>query len=151
MAYRGAGGFYNMDNRKEISIGAILSYMVIVVQFISGLVYTPIVLSTLGKSQYGIYSLCTSFIGYLTIMNGGANAAYIRFYVQTKVKDSAKVPELNGIFLKIFSVLALIALVGGWILGFFSPVIWGAKSARKNMTSSKVAFFIWQLIQRFRL
>ncbi len=116
-----------IESRKQISVGAVLSYLVIIVQFATGLIYTPIVLKSLGQSEYGVYSLCTSFIGYLTIMNAGANAAYIRFYVQTKIKEPHKLPTLNGIFLKIFIGLALIALIGGWSVGVFSPIIFGNK------------------------
>ena len=115
------------ETKKQMSAGILLSYSVIFVQVLSGLLYTPIVLKSLGQSQYGVYSLCTSFMGYLTILNAGVNAAYVRFYVQTKVKDSKKIPGLNGIFLKIFVVLAFIALIGGWIIGFFSPQIFGDK------------------------
>ena len=115
------------ETKKQMSAGVILSYLVIIVQVIAGLLYAPIVLRSLGQSQYGVYSLCTSFMGYLTIMNGGVNAAYIRFYVQTKVKDEKKIPGLNGMFLKIFIVLAFIALIGGWIVGLFSPQIFGDK------------------------
>ena len=110
-----------------MSAGVLLSYLTIIVQVAAGLLYTPIVLRSLGQSQYGIYSLCTSFMGYLTIMNAGVNAAYIRFYVQTKVKEERRIPGLNGMFLKIFIVLSLIALVGGWIVGIFSPEIFGDK------------------------
>ena len=86
------------ETKKQMSFGIVLSYMIIIAQFATGLLYTPIVLKTLGQSQYGIYSLCTSFMGYLTIMNSGANAAYIRFYVQTKEKNPKKIPGLNGVF-----------------------------------------------------
>ncbi len=126
--------------RKQMSGGVVLSYMVIIAQFVSGLVYTPIVLNTLGKSQYGIYSLCTSFMGYLTIMNGGANAAYIRFYVQTKEINPDKISDLNGIFLKIFSVLALIALIGGWFLGVCSPIIFGDKISSVEYETVRICF-----------
>lgn len=115
------------ETKKQMSAGVLLSYSVIIVQVLSGLLYTPIVLRSLGQSQYGIYSLCTSFMGYLTIMNAGVNAAYVRFYVQTKEKDEKRIPGLNGIFLKIFVVLAFIALIGGWIIGIFSPQIFGDK------------------------
>lgn len=115
------------ETKKQMSLGIVLSYMVIIVQFVTGLVYTPIVLKSLGQSQYGIYSLCTSFMGYLTIMNSGANAAYIRYYVQTKVKNPERIPGLNGIFLKIFAVLAAIALAGGLLIGMFSPQVFGDK------------------------
>lgn len=115
------------ETRKQMTAGVMISYMVIIVQFLTGLIYTPIMLRTLGQSQYGIYSLCTSFMGYFTIMNGGINAAYIRFYVQTKVKESHRVAGLNGIFLKIFITLAFIALVGGWLTSIYSPYIFGNK------------------------
>lgn len=128
------------ESKKQISAGAILSYLVIIVQFATGLVYTPIVLKSLGQSQYGVYSLCTSFIGYLTIMNAGANAAYIRFYVQTKIKEPHKLPSLNGVFLKIFSALALFALVAGWLVGVFSPIIFGNKISPEEHELVKTCF-----------
>ena len=72
------------SKRKQMSLGVILSYISIAVRLLAGILYTPILLHTLGQSQYGVYSLCISFIGYLTILNAGVNAAYIRFYVQEK-------------------------------------------------------------------
>ena len=129
-----------IESKKQISVGAILSYLVIIVQFATGLIYTPIVLKSLGQSEYGVYSLCTSFIGYLTIMNAGANAAYIRFYVQTKIKEPYKLPTLNGIFLKIFIVLALIALSGGWLVGIYSPIIFGNKISFEEYELVRICF-----------
>ena len=73
-----------MNRRKQISMGVVLSYISIIVKLATGILYTPIMLSSLGQSQYGVYSLCVSFIGYLTILNAGVNAAYVRFYVQEK-------------------------------------------------------------------
>lgn len=115
------------ESKKQISAGVLLSYLVILVQFATGLLYTPVVLKTLGQSQYGVYSLCISFLGYLTIMNSGANAAYIRFYVQTKEKDPNRLSNLNGIFAKIFFLLAIISLFCGAIISNFSYDIFGDK------------------------
>lgn len=126
--------------KKQMSTGVLLSYLVIFVQVFSGLLYTPIVLRTLGQGQYGIYSLSTSFMGYLTIMNSGVNAAYIRFYVQTKVKDPKKIPGLNEMFLKIFMVLSFIALIGGWSVGSFSPQIFGNKISASEYELMKQCF-----------
>lgn len=128
------------ETKRQMSAGILLSYLVIIVQFATGLLYTPIVLKSLGQSQYGIYSLCTSFIGYLTIMNAGANAAYIRFYIQTKIKKPDKVPGLNGIFLKIFSILAFFAIIGGWVISIFSPVIFGNKISTEEYKLVRTCF-----------
>ncbi len=115
------------ESKKQISAGVILSYLVIIVQIVTGLLYTPVVLKTLGQSQYGVYSLCISFLGYLTIMNSGANAAYIRFYVQTKEKSPGNLSKLNGIFAKIFLLMAVISLFIGMIISDFSYDIFGDK------------------------
>lgn len=120
------------DTKKQMTVGIAISYLVIIVQFFTGLLYTPIMLKSLGQSEYGVYSLCTSFMGYFTIMNGGINAAYIRFYVQMKEKKSQSIEKLNGIFLKIFIVIAFIALVGGLLTSYFSAYIFGGKISVKE-------------------
>ena len=117
----------SFNRKKQMALGVVLSYVAIAVDLLTGLLYTPLVLQLLGQSQYGIYSLVTSFMGYLTIFNAGANAAYIRFYVQTRETDKTKVDGLNGLFLAIFSVLAVIGVSAGLILSQFSPMLFGDK------------------------
>lgn len=113
--------------KRQMSLGVLLSYVSIAVKLVTGLLYTPILLHSLGKSQYGVYSLCTSFVGYLTILNAGVNAAYIRFYVQEKALHKDNVEKLNGLFCKIFIVLSTIGFVGGLCVSYFSPFIFGLK------------------------
>lgn len=112
---------------KQISLGVVLSYLSIAVKMLSGVLYTPVVFHSLGQNQYGVYSLCISVIGYLTILNAGVNAAYIRFYVQEKTNSDNNVGQLNALFLKIFVVLSVVGLFGGLLISFFSPVIFGTK------------------------
>lgn len=113
--------------KKQMSLGVILSYISIAVKLASGILYTPIVLNSLGQSQYGVYSLCISCIGYLTILNAGVNAAYIRFYVQEKTVCEKNVEKLNGLFCKIFIVLSVVCFIGGLLIAQFSPTIFGTK------------------------
>ena len=120
-------GVVNINIRKQMSIGVILSYVSIAVKLLSGILYTPLVLHTLGQNQYGVYSLCVSSISYLTILNAGVNAAYIRFYVQEKTIREDNIEKLNGLFCKIFIALSIIGGVGGLLIAHFSPVIFGSK------------------------
>lgn len=117
----------SIDRKKQMTLGVVLSYITIAVELLTGLFYTPLVLRLLGQSQYGIYSLVISFTGYLTIFNAGANAAYIRFYVQAKETDKTKVDGLNGLFLVIFSALAVIGVSAGLLISRFSPQLFGDK------------------------
>ena len=116
-----------MKLKKQMSLGVGLSYLSIIIKLATGLMYSPILLHSLGQSQYGVYSLCTSFIGYLTILNAGVNAAYIRFYVQEKTIREENVKRLNGIFFKIFIGLSILALGSGLLISNFSSIIFGSK------------------------
>ena len=130
------------NRKKQMSLGVILSYVSIVVKLASGIIYTPFVLHTLGQSQYGIYSLCISFVGYLTILNAGVNAAYIRFYVQEKAVDEENIEKLNGLFCKIFIVLSAIGLIGGLLIAQFSTVIFGDKITPSEYELVKRCFLL---------
>ena len=58
-----------MDNSSQRKTGALLSYVSIFVNTIIQLLYTPLLIKMLGQSEYGLYSLVASIIGYLTIMD----------------------------------------------------------------------------------
>lgn len=103
--------------RDQLKAGVILSYMAMGVQGITLLIYTPLVIRLLGKSEYGIYELATSVVGYLGILSFGFGSAYTRFYYKLK-KSSAEdaIAKLNGMFMIAFSIIAVIALLAGGLL-----------------------------------
>ncbi len=112
-------------SKSEISIGGFLSFATIFIKLIIGIIFTPIIIKNLGQSQYGVYSLCISFIGYLTIFNSGVNAAYVRFYVQEKTVNSHELGKINGLFLKLFTGLSAISLTVGILLSHNATLIFG--------------------------
>lgn len=130
------------EKKKQLSLGVAFSYITIIAQCLSGVLYTPIILRSLGQSEYGVYSLCLSFSGYLTIFNSGMNAAFVRFYVQTKTKDEAKIPELNGLFARIFFVLAFISLFCGFFISWKAEFIFGSNISADEYALAKRLFVI---------
>lgn len=101
-------------NNSEIKLGAVLSYAQMFLNIIIGLVYTPIMIRLLGSNEYGLYNMVASTISTLTILNLGFNSSYIRFFSKYKNNgDNEGIFGLNGIFLIIFSVIGVVALVCG--------------------------------------
>lgn len=105
-----------MKNR-QISGGALFSFLSQFIGIGVGLAYTPIMIRILGQNEYGLYQLVQSMVNYLTLMNFGFNGAYIRYYAIAKAKnDEKEVANINGMFFNIFMILAGLIVVGGVIL-----------------------------------
>lgn len=64
---------------SQIKAGAFLSYVVVGLNSLVGILYTPYMLRMLGQSEYGLYSLAASVIAYLGIMDFGFGNAIIRY------------------------------------------------------------------------
>jgi len=108
-----------MNSSTQRKSGAILSYVSIFVSTLVQLLYTPFLLRSLGQSEYGLYSLASSIIGYLTVLDLGFGNAIIvytaKYRVQKKYEEEKK---LHGMFKVIFIVLGIISAFLGLCLFF---------------------------------
>lgn len=106
-----------MIQSNQRKIGVLLSYTSQIIQILSGLIYTPIMLRLLGQSEYGLYQLVYSVVSYLGLLSLGFGSSYIRFYSRYKAnKDNHGIAKLNGMFMIIFSIISLISILCGSVL-----------------------------------
>ena len=104
---------------NQIKAGAILNYVIIGLNTLVGLLYTPFMLRCLGQNEYGLYSLVASVIAYLTILDFGFGNAIIRYTAKFRAEGKAQEQwEMFGMFVIVYSVMGLIALCGGMALYF---------------------------------
>lgn len=59
-----------MSSTKAIKYGVALSYFVIIFNIVAGLIYTPWMIDRIGRADYGLYVLVTSFLAYFTVDYG---------------------------------------------------------------------------------
>ena len=106
-----------MNQRKA---GALLSYVYLALTFGVGLFYTPFALYCLGSDEYGVFSLAVGIISFMTILDMGFNQTMIRYVARYQaLGDKEGEQRLNGMFLILYSLIALVALVIGVVLSFF--------------------------------
>ena len=104
---------------NQIKAGAILNYVIIGLNTLVGLLYTPFMLRCLGQNEYGLYSLVASVIAYLTILDFGFGNAIIRYTAKFRAEVKAQEQwEMFGMCVIVYSVIGLIALCGGMALYF---------------------------------
>ena len=100
---------------NQLKAGAALSYTVIVLNMLVGLLYTPFLLRILGQSDYGIYSLVASVISYLTVLDLGFSNAIIRYTAKFRAEGKIREQyELFGMFLILYTVIGLVAMALGY-------------------------------------
>jgi O-antigen/teichoic acid export membrane protein len=123
--------------------GAILSYLSQGIQIMTTLVYTPIMLRLLGQSEYGLYQLVYSVVAYLSLLSFGFTASYMRFYANIKTKpDEDQIARLNGMFIVIFAVLAIICLICGGAMIWQIKAIFGNGLTSAEYETAKVLLII---------
>ncbi len=132
-----------MNHSNERKNGAILSYIVILVNTFVQLLYTPILIKKLGQSEYGLFSLVESIIGYLTILDFGFGNAIIvytaKYRAQEKYDEEKK---LHGMFFAIFCLIALLAGTIGIILLFNVDNIFGRTMSIEELSKMKIMMLI---------
>lgn len=122
---------------NQRKIGVVLSYITLFLSTGISIIYTPIMHSILGQSEYGLYQLVASAVSYLSLLTLGFGGAYTRFYTRYKVKNQKEeINELNGMFLTFYLVVGFIALVCGWYMSTEVSTIFQSLSPEELHTAS---------------
>lgn len=125
--------------KSQVKAGAILQYVQMALQIIVNLIYTPIMLRILGDSEYGIYSLVASIISYLNLLTLGFGASYIRFYSKYKAKnDEEGIKSLNGLYLIVFLILGIVALIIGLVIAFNVGIFFNETYTENDLKIAKI-------------
>ena len=94
-----------MNSSQQIKYGAIISYGTIVFHIVAGLIYTPWLLSQIGQSDYGLYTLATSIIT-LFVMDFGLGAAISRYVSRYKAQNNQiAVNNFLGMIYKLYMLI----------------------------------------------
>ncbi len=132
-----------MNDSKQRKIGAVLSYISIFASTLVQLLYTPLLIKMLGQSEYGLYSLVSSIIGYLTVLDlgfGNAIIVYTAKYREQKLYEKEK--QLHGMFLVIFCIIGIVAGILGLLLYFNVDYIFGNTMSNYELNKTKIMMLI---------
>lgn len=111
---------------NQLKAGVVLNYVVILLNTLVGLLYTPYMLRMMGQSEYGLYSLVASVISYLTILDLGFGNAIVRYTAKFRAeKKKEEQYEMFGMFLVLYLVIGVVAFGIGLGLYFNVDALFG--------------------------
>lgn len=128
---------------NQLKIGIILSYISMFVSTVISIAYTPIMLRLLGQNEYGLYSLVSAAVSYLGILSFGFGSAFMRYYSRYKVNNDYKnIGRLNGMFMTIFLVIGVIALLAGSVLVMNIEMIFKGSLTIEELNKAKILMLL---------
>lgn len=131
------------NNGKQLRLGAVLSYISMIIGYVIQIAYTPVMIRIIGQSQYGLYNLTNSIVSYLSLFSLGFGTAYVRFYMRHKSEnDKTAISKMNGMFMVVFLILGILATFTGMILVIHSDGVLGAKFTVSELSLAKKLMFL---------
>ncbi len=104
--------------------GVSLHYAALLVQIVSTVAYVPLLLRLLGQGGYGLYQMVFSAVSVLGFLPLGLSEAYVRFHARFfTARDDAGMARLDGLYLTLFLLAALLCMAAGGISFVWIPAL----------------------------
>lgn len=131
------------QGKSQLRIGIILSYINMLVGNLIPLLYTPIMLQLLGKSEYGLYKLSSNVTSYLTLISLGIGSAVVRYLIDAKIHDGEEGErKVFGLFMIIFQVIAIVSFIAGIWLTFNIQIWYGDSLDSGQLSRMRILIFL---------
>ena len=76
--------------KNQVKFGALLSYLLIVINSFYGLVIAPYVLGTIGSSEYGVYKTIASMTASVSVLEFGLSGTLQRYLAKYRALNDEK-------------------------------------------------------------
>ncbi|OWV06478.1 lipopolysaccharide biosynthesis protein [Fibrobacter sp. UWH1] len=125
--------------KSQLKIGALLSYVVLALQNMVGLLYTPFMLRMMGKSEYGLYSIAASIVAYLTVLDLGFGNAIVRYTAKYRAEGKQEEQyKMFGMFFLLYCLIGVVALCAGGVLYLNAENIFDSSMTMSEMHRTKI-------------
>ena len=128
---------------NQLKAGVVLNYVVIILNTVVGLLYTPYMLRMMGQSEYGLYSLVASVIAYLTVLDLGFGNAIVRYTAKFRAeKKTEEQYEMFGMFFLLYLVIGIIAFGIGLGIYFNVGTLFGNTMTAVELDRARIMMLL---------
>lgn len=132
-----------MAKINQLKAGVVISYINLLIGNIIPFIYTPIMLNILGQSQYGLYGIANSVMGYLNLLNFGIGSAIIRYLTKYTVNNDKKGEQkMFGLFMFLYTIIAVLIAVVGTVVAFNINIFYSSNLSASELETLKVLLLL---------
>ena len=100
------------ESKNQIKIGAAISYITLFVNIVLSLLYTPWMVNQIGKSNYALYTLASSFIS-IFLMDFGLSSSVSRYIAKFRAEDDneERINNFIGTIERLYIAIDIIIII----------------------------------------
>lgn len=123
--------------------GVFWSYILMVSEMLSSVLFTPFLIRTFGQAEYGIYSLVASITAYLALLDLGVGNAIVRYMAKFRVlREYDRQRNLLTVTLLFYCTVSVVVIVIGSVLKYNMSLIFGKGLTYDQIERAKQMFSI---------
>ncbi len=123
--------------------GVLLSYIQMASNVLVKFIYTPFLLRALGQSEYGLFSLVMSIVGYLAILDLGFGGTVTRYTVKYRAEnDKESLYKLYGTLSIVYIAIGILALIICFVLHLAAESLFGATMTNEEIGKLKIMILL---------
>lgn len=123
------------SSTRQIKFGALMSYIAISINIVSGLLYTPWMIHSIGRDSFGLYTLALSVIS-LFVFDFGLSSAVERFIAKYLAENNQeKADKCVGLVYRLYFAIDVVLFIVLFGVFFFIPQLY------KELTPAEIEKF----------
>lgn len=129
-------------SKKNMAIGTIVGYLAILVSIAHGLVLTPMIMSSVGVDNYGLYGIATTLTA-LFLMDFGLNTTTETYLAKLRASGNKdKVQRFLATIFRIYLLLSIAFVIIISALYFLSPIIYRSSYTPEQISTLQILIII---------
>jgi O-antigen/teichoic acid export membrane protein len=126
---------------NQLRVGAVLAYANLLANNLLALAVTPLMLRSLGQSEFGLYSLMGAFVAHIAVLDLGLGNAIVRYAAKFRAEgNAAAVAGLLSLCLRLYCAVALLALAVGTLVYLNLPALFSATLSDADLSKARRLF-----------
>jgi len=129
--------------RNEVKWGAVLSYLLIIVNAVYGLIITPYILSSIGDATYGVYKTISSLSSALMVLDLGLGGTVMRYVAKYRSENNRhKIDSFVSMAFGEASILIVLIAVASAALYASLPVVYAKGLSPEELALGQNLFVV---------
>ncbi len=130
-----------MNDKKQVKYGALLSYFLIIVNTVYGLIMTPYIVSSLGEGQYGVYKIVASISASVAVLDLGLGSTCLRYVAKyNAAKEKAKTEKFVAMSLVQCAFISAAIFIVCAVIYFLIPQMYANTMTQQDIALAKGLF-----------